>query len=55
MIHTLHTFYTAVWANFWTPSAPTLAGIAAHYVASQIRHEKRHAEQMAAIKGGEQQ
>jgi len=49
----LHALYTATWANFWTPSAPTLAGIALHFVASQARHERRHRELLAAQKGGE--
>lgn len=57
MIATVHALYTAMWANFWTPSAPTLAAIGVHYLASQIQHERRHKQlqdQIAARQGGEQ-
>ena len=37
----LHALYTAIWANFWTPSAPTLAGLAWHFIASQRAHRRR--------------
>lgn len=49
MITVLHTLYSAMWANFWTPSAPTIGAVAAHFFVSQHRHQQRHQELMDKV------
>ena len=49
MITVLHALYTSMWANFWTPSAPTIIAVGAHFFVSQARHERRHRELMDKV------